>query len=118
MPGPPPPPHPTPPQLAQNADDARASRIAFVNDRRSFTTDDLLGPGLGPFQGPALLAYNDAVFTERDFESISRVGDSKKRGVAGKTGRFGCAFHALRGGLGALIGMPGRRKLPPAIAWQ
>jgi sacsin len=29
------------------------------------------------------------VFTERDFESISRVGDSKKRGQAGKTGRFG-----------------------------
>lgn len=53
------------------------------------SSDDLLGDGLMGFQGPALLAFNDAIFTERDFESISRVGDSKKRGVAGKTGRFG-----------------------------
>ena len=37
-------------------------------------------------QGPALLVRNDAVFTEADFQSISRVGDSVKRGQAGKTG--------------------------------
>jgi hypothetical protein len=113
----------SPSQLCQNADDARATRVAFVLDRRSFpkgegagslptgrTTpgrprlqptpgarrgprrlfaaapqtpnrpgprrpprlpapppprtppDDLLGPGLAGFQGPALLAYNDATF--------------------------------------------------------
>ncbi len=51
--------------------------------------DTLLSPALAGFQGPALLAFNDAVFTERDFESISRIGDSAKRGLAGKTGRFG-----------------------------
>ena len=37
-------------------------------------------------KGPALLVRNDAVFSEADFESISRVGDSVKRGQAGKTG--------------------------------
>jgi len=37
-------------------------------------------------QGPALLVRNDAVFSEADFQSISRVGDSVKRGQAGKTG--------------------------------
>lgn len=55
-----------------------------LQPNRTKITDELLGPGLAGFQGPALLAYNDAVFTPRDFESISRVGDSKKRGVAGE----------------------------------
>lgn len=44
---------------------------------------------LAAFQGPALLVYNDAVFSETDFESISRIGDSLKRLQQGKTGRFG-----------------------------
>jgi sacsin len=52
-------------------------------------TDGLLGPGMAPWQGPALVAYNDAVFSEADFISISRIGDSVKRVQAGKTGRFG-----------------------------
>ena len=44
-----------------------------------------------PFQGAALLAFNDAQFSDADFASISRIGDSVKRDQAGKTGRFGCA---------------------------
>lgn len=31
--------------------------------------------GLADFQGPALLVYNDATFSEADFESISRIGE-------------------------------------------
>lgn len=41
------------------------------------------------FQGPALLAYNNAVFSPRDFKSISCIGDSQKKEEGGKTGRFG-----------------------------
>ncbi|OAY69871.1 Sacsin [Ananas comosus] len=52
-------------ELIQNADDAGATR------------------------GPALVAYNDAGFTDDDFVSISRIGDSKKQSQAWKTGRFG-----------------------------
>ena len=48
-----------------------------------------MGPGLSAFQGPGLLVFNDSVFSEQDFESISRIGDSVKRAQAGKTGRFG-----------------------------
>lgn len=29
--------------------------------------------------GPALLVYNDAMFTEDDFKSIQRIGDSIKK---------------------------------------
>lgn len=53
------------------------------------SAESVLGPEMAQFQGPALLAYNDGVFTEKDFESISRIGDSKKREQIGKTGRFG-----------------------------
>lgn len=51
--------------------------------------DAVLSPAMRAFQGPALLAFNDGVFSEKDFESISRIGDSKKREQLGKTGRFG-----------------------------
>lgn len=39
--------------------------------------------------------FNDAVFSEADFDSISRIGDSGKRRQAGKTGG-GAPFHVSR----------------------
>ena len=44
----------------------------------------LAAPGLAAFQGPALLAFNDAVFSEADFQSISNIGNSVKRDQKGK----------------------------------
>lgn len=76
-------------ELIQNADDAGARKLFFCLDRRFHGVDSLLSSELSQFQGPALLAYNDAVFTEDDFVSISRIGDSKKLSKAWKTGRFG-----------------------------
>ena len=58
-----------------------------------FPAERLAAKGLAPFQGPALLAYNDAVFSEADFKSISNIGDSVKRDQKGKTGRFGVGFN-------------------------
>lgn len=63
--------------------------MAFCLDTRTHASASLVSPTLQPFQGPALLSYNNAQFTEADFESISRIGDSGKRGAAAKTGRFG-----------------------------
>lgn len=64
-------------------------QVIVCLDRRHHGTGRLAYSGLAPFQGPALLVYNNSIFTEEDFESISRVGGSKKRTQAGKTGRFG-----------------------------
>ena len=50
------------------------------------------------FQGAALVIYNDAMFTEEDFKSIQRIGDSlKKESTQNKTkiGRFGIGFNAV-----------------------
>lgn len=76
-------------ELIQNADDAGATRVRLCLDRRPHGSDSLLSDSLAQWQGPSLLAYNDAVFTEEDFVSISRIGGSTKHGQAWKTGRFG-----------------------------
>ncbi|CAK7337978.1 unnamed protein product [Dovyalis caffra] len=82
-------------ELIQNADDAGATVVRLCLDRRRHSTTSLLSPSLSPFQGPSLLSYNDAVFTEEDFTSISRIGDSVKHNQATKTGRFGVGFNSV-----------------------
>ncbi|KAL6651611.1 hypothetical protein ACP70R_010536 [Stipagrostis hirtigluma subsp. patula] len=82
-------------ELIQNADDAGASRVRLCLDRRSHGAASLLAPALAQWQGPALLAYNDAVFTDEDFASISRIGDSRKVAQTWKTGRFGVGFNSV-----------------------
>ncbi|KAK9117869.1 hypothetical protein Scep_015962 [Stephania cephalantha] len=62
-------------ELIQNADDAGATKICFCLDRRSHGVESLLSGKLSEWQGPALLAFNDAEFSEDDFVSISRIGD-------------------------------------------
>ncbi|KAG6773689.1 hypothetical protein POTOM_021004 [Populus tomentosa] len=82
-------------ELIQNADDAGATVVRLCLDRRHHSTTSLLSPSLSAFQGPALLSYNDAVFTEEDFTSISRIGGSVKHNQATKTGRFGVGFNSV-----------------------
>ena len=64
-------------------------------DERAHGTQSLAYARLAQFQGPSLLVYNDSVFRESDFASISSVGDSAKREQVGKTGRFGVGFNAV-----------------------
>ncbi|XP_014490933.1 uncharacterized protein LOC106753623 isoform X1 [Vigna radiata var. radiata] len=82
-------------ELIQNADDAGATTVSLCLDRRTHRGDSLLTNSLAQWQGPALLAYNNAVFTEDDFVSISKIGGSAKHGQASKTGRFGVGFNSV-----------------------
>ncbi|TKY69100.1 Sacsin protein [Spatholobus suberectus] len=82
-------------ELIQNADDAGATTVSLCLDLRAHGGDSLLSESLAQWQGPALLAYNDAVFTEDDFVSISKIGGSAKHGQASKTGRFGVGFNSV-----------------------
>ena len=75
-------------ELIQNADDVGASRVRLCLDRRAHRARSLLAPALAQWQGPALLAHNDAAFTDDDFATLSRIGGSKKASQAWKTGRF------------------------------
>ncbi|KAI4356900.1 hypothetical protein L6164_000883 [Bauhinia variegata] len=82
-------------ELIQNADDAGATKVCLCLDRRFHACESLLSDSLSQWQGPALLAYNNAIFTEEDFVSISKIGGSSKQGQAWKTGRFGVGFNSV-----------------------
>lgn len=47
------------------------------------------------FKGPALYAYNNAAFTDDDWEGIQMVGRSVKRNDPNKVGRFGIGFNSV-----------------------
>jgi hypothetical protein len=55
----------------------------------------VLVDGLSQYQGPALLAYNDALFSEKDFRSLTSLGDSKKVYDKATTGKFGLGFSSV-----------------------
>ncbi|XP_048048678.1 sacsin-like [Megalobrama amblycephala] len=82
-------------ELIQNADDAGASRVVFIHDERHYGTQSLWTEELGQYQGPALYAFNDAAFTEEDWEGIQRVGRSIKQDDPTKVGRFGIGFNSV-----------------------
>jgi sacsin len=84
-------------ELVQNADDAGANSISFCLDCRSHNEQSVADAALSEFQGPSLLVYNNSVFTEEDFRSIQRIGDSLKKTSenTSKIGRFGIGFNAV-----------------------
>ena len=46
-------------------------------------------------QGPSLLCWNNAVFTESDLEGITSLGVGSKRDETAKIGRFGVGFNSV-----------------------
>jgi len=67
----------------------------FILDERTHPVDELIDPKLKQYQGPALLAYNNAVFTDKDFLNLSRLGDSLKLHDGSTTGKFGRGFNSV-----------------------
>uniref|UniRef100_A0A8C2Q1H3 Sacsin/Nov domain-containing protein n=1 Tax=Cyprinus carpio TaxID=7962 RepID=A0A8C2Q1H3_CYPCA len=82
-------------ELIQNADDAGASAVVFIHDERHYETHNLWTEKLGKYQGPALYAFNDAAFTEEDWDGIQKVGRSIKLDDPMKVGRFGIGFNSV-----------------------
>ncbi|KAM4891364.1 sacsin-like [Sylvia borin] len=84
-------------EMVQNAEDAGATVCRFLLDLRCCrkTTSGLLDPGMAVCHGPALWAYNNALFTEDDLQNITRVGAATKEGQAGRIGRFGLGFSSV-----------------------
>ena len=69
--------------------------MKFCIDLRTHGASSVSCEKLKQFQGASLLVFNDSVFTESDFVSISQIGDSLKKTQVGKTGRFGVGFNAV-----------------------
>ena len=82
-------------ELVQNTDDAGATEVQFVVDWRNHPTERLLAHGMVDCQGPALLVYNNAVFTDDDFKNISKLAGATKKEDLEKIGRFGLGFSSV-----------------------
>ncbi|KAK3107642.1 hypothetical protein FSP39_019049 [Pinctada imbricata] len=82
-------------ELLQNADDASATEIIFILDKRMHGTEHIFDDTMKETQGPALCVYNDSSFTEDDIVGISRLGEGSKRFDSSKTGQFGIGFNAV-----------------------
>lgn len=59
-------------------DDAGASCLRLLLDTATYGSNSVLAPSMAAWQGPALLAFNDALFSSADFHNISRIGQDSK----------------------------------------
>ncbi|KAK3591138.1 hypothetical protein CHS0354_040202 [Potamilus streckersoni] len=84
-------------EIVQNADDAKANVVYFLYDERENedARNNLLHEGLSECQGPALWAYNDAEFQEKDFLNILKLNGATKEDDLEKIGKFGLGFCAV-----------------------
>lgn len=82
-------------ELIQNADDAGARLVKFTLDWRTHQPERLPDERMKKLMGPAMLVFNDQVFTDKDFENIRNLGRSGKTENLCSTGRFGVGFNSI-----------------------
>lgn len=86
-----------PKELIQNADDAGATEVSFLYDERhnSDHMKYLIDEGMKDCHGPALWVHNNALFSDEDFENITKLGGATKETQPDKIGKFGLGFNAV-----------------------
>jgi hypothetical protein len=81
-------------EFIQNADDAGARFVKIIMDWRRHPSTKLPDPKMQVLMGPALLIFNNAIFSDEDLISIQNIGESVKLVDTSKIGRFGLGFNA------------------------
>ncbi len=82
-------------ELLQNADDAKAKKLYFILDKRKHGTKSLISENWQHLQGPALLVWNDSVFSEKDLKGIQELGLGSKRSESETIGQYGIGFNVV-----------------------
>ena len=83
-------------ELLQNADDAKATKVRVILDKRQHGTEKVLSKEWGKeLQGPALLVWNDKEFSDADLEGIQKLGLGSKRDDDESIGQFGIGFNVV-----------------------
>ena len=82
-------------ELLQNADDAKATKMCVILDKRTHGKDRILSERWAELQGPALLIWNDRDFSDKDLEGIQKLGLGSKRGDTESIGQFGIGFNVV-----------------------
>ena len=81
--------------MIQNADDACATEVEFLLDYTEHGSDNLISSCVEKYQGPALYAWNNAVFADEDWEGVRNISVSRKEKKALKVGRFALGFISV-----------------------
>ncbi|KAJ8319970.1 hypothetical protein KUTeg_001557 [Tegillarca granosa] len=86
-----------PKEIVQNADDAGANEVAFLYDEREneHARISLIDPNMAECQGPALWAYNNAMFQDSDFKNIQKLNGRTKESNKSTIGKFGLGFCSV-----------------------
>ena len=82
-------------ELLQNADDAKATKMYFILDKRTHRTQGILSKNWEKLQGPALLVWNDSIFTEKNLIGIQQLGLGSKRSDSETIGQYGIGFNVV-----------------------
>ena len=83
-------------ELLQNADDAKATKIQIILDKRQHKRERVPSEKWGKeLQGPALLVWNDKEFSDADLEGIQKLGLGSKRDDDESIGQFGIGFNVV-----------------------
>ncbi|KAG0271271.1 hypothetical protein BGZ95_000930, partial [Linnemannia exigua] len=81
-------------EFLQNASDAGATKFSVILDTRSHDKTKVLSPEMEAWQGPSLVFYNNATFTEEGFSALCKLGVGNKRDDTSKVGRHGLGFNS------------------------
>src|ERR1043165_7092354 len=63
-------------------------------DTRAHPTNSLFYPKMKAWQGPAILIFNDARFTDADFDSLMQIRVGGKQDDDTKIGKHGLGFNS------------------------
>ena len=82
-------------EFLQNADDAKASKVFVILDKRQHNGKFVPSDKWSELQGPALLIWNDKDFQDEDLAGIQSLGVGSKRTDSESIGEFGIGFNVV-----------------------
>ena len=82
-------------ELLQNADDAGATKLFLILDKRWHSDESVISDKWKSLQGPALLFWNNSPFTDEDLVGIQKIGLGNKRDDPDKIGQYGIGFNVV-----------------------
>ena len=82
-------------ELLQNADDAGASKLYVILDKRTHRHYRIPSSDWKDLQGPALLVWNDRGFSAKDLRGIQKLGLGSKRSNTEMIGQYGIGFNVV-----------------------
>jgi len=82
-------------ELLQNADDAGATKLYIILDKRCHSNEKVISEEWKALHGPALLFWNNSPFSDKDLVGIQKIGLGSKRDDADKIGQYGIGFNVV-----------------------